>query len=175
MASYMSEAEREEVVQTFTQSSDEVMVLVTVYSLGSTGLNLQFLCWRVHLLEPFYNLRITNQTIHCYRRIGNPRNIIQVIEYHVEGIFINREVFRLIEKVILECMAMLNRYIFGDIEAEDFDAIIEIGEWIETFDEKLCPLHMAELEFGEISHIFSSSEFIFNILLAAKGELVVVE
>ena len=87
----MSEAEREEVVQTFTQSSDEVMVLVTVYSLGSTGLNLQFLCWRVHLLEPFYNLRITNQTIHCYRRIGNPRNIIQVIEYHVEGILIKRK------------------------------------------------------------------------------------
>ena len=81
------------------------------------------------MLKSSYNLSIINQVIHRYRRIDNfsSKKIVYNTEYYTDGTFIDREVFRLIKKAILEAMTLFNRFIFDEHDEEE-DVTIEIDD-----------------------------------------------
>lgn len=171
LASYQTEAEREQVIQVFTENPTEAMVLVSVYSLSAIGLNLQPLCWWVHLLESYYNISIGNQCIHRFCRVGSPAAFIHVLEYHLEEEFSNQELKRSISKAIPEVMAMLNRTIFGNLEADDPNTTIDLGEWIWE-DGRLVRMEDAVLSPNEIPVPLTTESIIQGIIMATKGTWV---
>lgn len=48
--------ERDAIVDQFNRDESKAMILVITYTVGSTGLNLQQRCWRVHIIEITHNL-----------------------------------------------------------------------------------------------------------------------
>ena len=81
------------------------------------------------MLKSFYNLNIINQIIHRYKRIDNfsSKKIIYNTKYYTNNTFIDREIFRLIEKTISEIMILLNRSIFDEHD-EEKNVTIEIDD-----------------------------------------------
>ena len=61
------------------------------------------------------------------RRPGNPSNVIYLYEYYVENSWDSKAVWRNIEKIIPEAMAVLNKQVFDGGEGEDS---MELGEWV---------------------------------------------
>ncbi len=55
--------EREAVITAFTEYDDRAQVLIKTYAVGSTGLNLQQKCWRVHMIESAHNLGAQAQAL----------------------------------------------------------------------------------------------------------------
>ena len=72
------------------------------------------------MLKSFYNLSIINQVIHRYKRIDNfnLKKIVYNTKYYTNDTFIDREIFRLIEKTIFEAMIFLNQLIFDEHDEE---------------------------------------------------------
>ena len=72
------------------------------------------------MLKSSYNLSIINQVIHRYKRINNfsSKKIVYNTKYYTNDTFIDREIFRLIEKTIFEIMTLLNRFIFDEHDEE---------------------------------------------------------
>ena len=68
--------ERDAVVSAFTERDDTAQVMITTYAVGSTGLNLQQKCWRVHMLESAHNLEAQIQALGRALRCGNPSAIV---------------------------------------------------------------------------------------------------
>ena len=171
----MSDNEKEDVIKLFNESSDQIMIMITFYNIAFINLNLQFFCWHIYMLKSFYNLSIINQVIHQYKWINNfsSKKIVYNTKYYTDDTFIDREVFRFIEKTISEIITFLNWSIFDEYDEKE-NVTIEIDDWIETFDDKLCRLKNVQLVIEEVSHIFNFYELFFNILLAVKNEIIVI-
>ena len=143
------------------------MVLVTVYALASTGLNLQKDCWRVHCVESSHNLGIREQAIGRVCRMGNPSEFVWVTEYFIPDTFDDRAMCRNIAKALPQAMAELNRSIFaGENEGE---LTIDVGEWV------LEDGRLVRWEDAKKVHPrpLWPNEVLIEILKGAKGEEVV--
>lgn len=79
-------------------------------------------------IESAHNIGVLAQALGHVRGLGNPSDVVYLHEYHVQGTFDDRSVWRNIEKAIPEAMAQLNLAIFnGDDEGE---GLIDIGSWV---------------------------------------------
>ena len=163
--------ERDRIIDRFNGDDDSAMVLIMTYAVGSTGLNLQHRCWRVHVIESAHNLGTLAQAVGRARRLGNPSPVVYVYEYFVGNTFDDREIWRSIEKAVPEAMAELNRLIFsGEDESQ---GELDVGDWVVQGD-TLTKLEDARLQEGEVPHILSAHELLKFILMSAKGEKTVV-
>ena len=112
ITAYQKSDERDRIVQAFNESDSQAMVCIMTYAVGSTGLNMQQRCRRVHVVEAAHNLGALWQGLGRARRLGNPYPVVYLYEYYVENTFDDRAVWRNIEKAVPEAMAQLNLAIF---------------------------------------------------------------
>jgi len=80
-------------------------------AVGSTGLNMQKRCRRVHLIGSAHSLGFLRQAFGRVRRLGDPWDVVYLYEYCVENTFDDRTVHRNIEKVVPEAMAVMQNRI----------------------------------------------------------------
>ena len=100
LATHQPDRERRRMIDEFNFNSERKMVLVTVYALASTGLNLQKDCWRVHCVESSHNLGIKEQAIGRVCGIGNPAEFVWATEYSIPDTFDDRAMCRHIAKAL---------------------------------------------------------------------------
>jgi hypothetical protein len=87
------------------------MVLICIYSINLAGLNLQLLCYNVHLFTPVTLAAVHDQAIGQVCHIGQ-WNIVIVYDYHVPGTFnvylVNYNRNKAIPGIITEITSRLN-------------------------------------------------------------------
>ena len=76
--------ERDAVISAFTERDDIAQVMITIYVIEFTSLNLQQKCWRVHMLESAHNLEAQIQALGRALRYGNFNAIVWLYEYYVD-------------------------------------------------------------------------------------------
>ena len=115
--------ERDCIIEDFNNEDEKSMVCLMTYAVGSTGLNMQHRCRRVHVIEAAHNLGVLTQALGCVRRLGNPSYVVYLYEYYVENTFDDRSVWKNIEKFVPEAMATLKQTIFngGDDSTGELD------------------------------------------------------
>ena len=168
--SHHTDQERQTIINTFNQRQDRAQILILTFAVGGTGLNLQEMCFRVHIIASTTNLGIINQAIGRVRRLGNPSGIVYVYEYYVGGTLDDLAIRRNVEKAIPEAAATFNRIIFGDEEGEDAD--VTIGDW--------CIVNAQLVRYADINPddapggpaILTPHELLRFILLSAKGQRI---
>ena len=62
----MNSEEHAEMIQEFNTNSNKTIILVTLYALNFSNLNLQSLCWNVHLFVTSMSEAVAMQAIDCY-------------------------------------------------------------------------------------------------------------
>lgn len=163
LVSSQSAEERDQIIESFNHATNKAMILLVTYALGSSGLNLQYGCWRVHCLEAPHNHGVSSQALGRVRRLGNPSNLVYYYEYYVENTWDDQTIQRNIEKALPEAMAYLNEQIFN---AEDDTAGgIDIGEWV-IEDGKLVRF----MDSSGDADILAPEDVLRAILSGAKGE-----
>lgn len=168
LASFQIMEQRDTIIDTFNESLNRPMILIMTYAVGSTGLNLQKDCKRVHCLKGANNLGILSQSLGRVRRLGNPNDIVYIYEYFVKGTFDDRNVWRNIEKVVPQAIAELNRQIFYG-EDEDEVGDVDLGNWV-MIDGKLTRHDTIDPIDGVTLDILTPHELLKYLLLQAKGE-----
>lgn len=169
LSAFQKADERDRIIEDFNEFNRKPMVFLITYAIGSTGLNLQKDCHRVHLVEGATNLGTLGQSIGRVRRLGNPSSVVYVYEYYVNGTFDSKNVWRNIEKAVPQAMAELNRQIFyGEEGASDGTIDIDLGDWV-LVDDKLVRADDIEDD-GEERYILTAHEVLRAILVQAKGE-----
>ncbi|KAL9065324.1 MAG: hypothetical protein Q9161_008311 [Pseudevernia consocians] len=96
--------------------------------------------------------------------------VIYLYEYFVEGTFDDRNVWRSIEKAVLQVMAELNRQIFKDDSDEGIDSV-GLEEWT-LIDGKLIKVEEMNLDEEQKVIILIAHELLREILMMIKGEQV---
>ena len=137
--------------------------------MAGTGLNLQNMCWRVHIFESSTNLGVIYQAIGRVRRLGNPNDIVFVYEYSAQGTLDDIKIRRNIEKAIPEAAATLNRAIFNEDDADDGE--VYIAEWC-VVDGKLVKYAEAPIDALDVVAILTPHELLRFILLSGKGQAI---
>ena len=81
------------------------------------------------MLKSSYILNIINQVIYRYKRIDNfnSKKFVYNTKYYTNDMFIDREIFRLIEKIISKIMIFFNCFIFDEHD-EKKNVTIEIDD-----------------------------------------------
>lgn len=137
------------------------------YAVGSTGLNMQRKCRRVHVIEAAHNLGVLTQALGRVRRLGNPSEVVYLYEYYVENTFDDKSVWRNIEKFIPEAMATLNMAIFKGLDESMGE--LDVGDWtVQNGELMRCEEVMADKEIEPLS----AHDLLRHILMAAKGEKI---
>lgn len=164
--------ERDRIIDAFNDHDKKAMICIMTYAIGSTGLNMQKRCRRVHVVESAHNLGVLQQALGRARRLGNPFDVVYLYEYFVENTFDDRAVWKNIEKAVPEAMAHLNLQIFhgGDDSEGEFD----IGDWVIENGElvRLEDSNIDTDEDDEVVEPLTAHELLRHILMAAKGEKV---
>lgn len=172
LGAYQQAEERDAVITAFTECTDRAQILITTYAVGSTGLNLQQMCWRVHMVECAHNLGVQAQALGRAVRVGNPSAVVWMYEYYVAGSFDSRMIWRNIEKAIPQAMAELNRQIFNGGD-DAGDVTVDLGEWV--FKEgEMVRYDRIEWNEWDRPHILSPHEVLQYILLQRKGEEILL-
>ena len=170
MTAFQTPNDRDSMIEEFNNPTSGPIILIMTYVLGSTGLNLQKDCRRIHLIEIASNLGSLGQSLGRVRRFGNPYGVIYLYEYYVEGTFDDRNVWKAIEKAVPQAMAELNRQIFKGDNDEGTGAV-DLGDWT-LIDKKLMKVEDVDLAEGQEVVILTAHELLREILMMAKGEQV---
>ena len=114
----MTPKERNAILYQFNNSDAEAMVLITTSAVGGAGINCQFKCWNVHILETPYSDAMRVQNIGRVRRLNNPSRKVKVWEYYVNDTFDTKKVNKQLEKMLPKAMALLSREAINGIEGD---------------------------------------------------------
>ena len=127
---------RQQMIERFNDT-DEGMIMVATYSMGSLGLNLQKRCWRVIMFDPPPNIPLGVQSVGRVRRLGNPSNVIHVHEYYLRKSFNDRLNELNIQKMLPNVMAEMADSMVsgGDEDAEegipqDDEDVVDVGKFV---------------------------------------------
>ena len=92
ITTFQTSNNRDNIIQKFNDSTSEAIILIMIYVLNLTNLNLQKHCRRIHLIEIVSNLGSLKQSLDRVRRLDNLYNVIYLYEYYMKETFDDRSV-----------------------------------------------------------------------------------
>lgn len=110
-----------DLIETFNSKPDECMVLVCLYGVGASGLNLQSMCRNVHLFDAARSQAAVDHAIGRTCRLGQSRSVL-VHEYRLKKSFHDEMILRNRKKAQPGMVTDLSTAIFKDLLEEDDDS-----------------------------------------------------
>ncbi|KAI7972526.1 hypothetical protein EIK77_008989 [Talaromyces pinophilus] len=110
-----------DLIETFNTKPDECMVLVCLYGVGASGLNLQSMCRNVHLFDTARSQAAVDHAIGRTCRLGQSRSVL-VHEYRLKKSFHDEMILRNRRKARPGMVTDLSTTIFKDLLEGDNDS-----------------------------------------------------
>ncbi|GAM35723.1 DNA repair helicase [Talaromyces pinophilus] len=110
-----------DLIETFNTKPDECMVLVCLYGVGASGLNLQSMCRNVHLFDAARSQAAVDHAIGRICRLGQSHSVL-VHEYRLKKSFHDEMILRNRRKARPGMVTDLSTTIFKDLLEGDNDS-----------------------------------------------------
>ena len=128
-------------IENFNIEFQKIVILIIIYEVVDIELNLQNMCFHVHLYEQLCDFNVRDQAFTRCRRLKNFNAIIFVYDYYIDGIICSQIITRKIKKCISNATAHLNKNILNFIvEIKTNSCVIYDNRMISMNDKKVTDL-----------------------------------
>lgn len=169
LGSHLTNAERDELIKSFTNDKDQTMVLISSFSLNSDGLNLQSQCRNCHIFDTPRSEAVREQAISRVRRLGQNR-IVKVYDIRVRQSFNVRQIRNNISKRFPTMVAELDSRVFP-VHLLHSESTVDLGQWIQKPDGTVHKLTSDNRDIPG-AKLLSGDSVVEALLDAMQGEVV---